>query len=400
MTPLDARSASSPCAICANPEMRPFRAFDFGVWRLEDGEEARREDYRYDLLSCDVCGHVMVDLAGVAARHGADFVARLYDLPQTAERWSLEDLPPDAPYAEMVDFAGAEGIPDQGPIVDFGCGQGHVLTVLRDRHRVAVERLLGVDYAPPDIGVPVLRSDLARLEATGPLPCDGFRMAYCAHTLEHLPDPGGLLRALRRRAASGAHLYLEVPDHGPVDPAVDEAANLRNAQHLHYFHLGTLERLAVGRGWTVVRRDASLFGIVPRARLLLRADPVEVVRAATERAESRLDRVWREAATRVAAEAVDGAALWGLGGDLFRMMAASPELVAAMAAGRFVLVDSGLAGRRFMGQPVVGAEAVVVGAGPVVVTPRPAKIRRAIMAAGTELGIDGRRWRDPYPAAG
>lgn len=393
--------ARSACAVCANPHPRPFWVFHFGTWRMEE-DAAHRDDFHYDLMACDVCGHVMVDLEGVAARYGADFVTRLYDLPQAVERWTVPGRPAEVPFAEMVDFVGAAGLPEDGAIVDFGCGGGHLLVALRDHHGVATHRLMGLDFRPPDFGISTLSRDLAGLEDAGPLPCDGFRMAYCVHTLEHLADPGALLRTLRRRAAPGAHLYLEVPDHEPLDPEADRLATLRTAQHLHYFRLDTLERLAASRGWTVVRRDTGRFGVTWCARLLLRADPADAVRVSTIEAEAGLDRSWRAAAGRILGVADRGAiALWGLGGDLCRMMEASPELAAAIVAGRFVLVDSALAGRRlvggrFAGLAAVGPEALSVDGGPVVITSRTAKIRRAIREAGSGMGIADSRWFDPY----
>lgn len=381
------------CPVCLGGAFDKFSEFRFGVWDGA-GADLQRRRYVYDLLECRVCRHVMVDHP-----YGPDFVAALYALPQTQERWTTDDTPPDAPYAEMIDFFGSADLPSRGRIVDFGCGAGVLLGLLRDRYGVARERLTGADFAaPPDLPAVAASVDLDRIEAAGPQPFDGYAAAFCTHTLEHLTDPRGFLRSLRLRAGAEARLYLEVPDHGLDDLAATEQANLQNAQHLHYFTLRTLRLLAESCGWRVLKADAGLFGFVPRARLLLVADDAAESGDATRRSDAYFDALFVAAALRLLnlTQGKERPALWGVGGDLERMLDRSGELAEALAGGAFILADGGLAGRRYAGRTVLEPAELASVAGPVALTPRPIKTRASMADAAARLGIAAARLRNPY----
>lgn len=381
------------CPICLGAAFEKFSQFRFGVWD-ESGAVLARRRYAYDLLECRVCRHVMVDHA-----YGPDFVPALYALPQSQERWTVDDTPPEAPYAEMIEFFGAADLPTSGWIVDFGCGPGVLLGLLARRYRAPRDHLIGADFTvPPELPAVAAPVDLDRLETAGPQPFDGFAAAFCSHTLEHLSDPRGFLRSLRLRAAPGARLYLETPDHALDDMAATELANMQNAQHLQYFTLRTLRLVAESCGWRTLKADASWFGFVPRARLLLVADDVAEAGDATRRSDAHFNKLFSAAADRLLrlTRGGDQPALWGLGGDLERMAERSPELAAALAAGAFLLADGGLAGRVFDGRTVLGPADLAELPGPVAITPRPAKIRATMEAAASRLGIAARRLCNPY----
>jgi SAM-dependent methyltransferase len=380
------------CPICGGGGFDRFSDFTFGYWD-DDGVRLQRRDYRYDLLECRVCRHVMMD-----HDYDAAFITKLYALPQSAERWTVEDIPPEAPYAEMIDFFGPERLPSAGLIVDFGCGPGFILGLLLDRHGVAAQRLLGIDFLPPQARFPVLGVNLNELQTAGPMACDGFSAAFCSHTLEHLPDPRSFLRELRLRAGPGARLYLEVPDHGLKDMAALELASLQSAQHIHYFTLRTLRLLAESCGWRVIRQDAGWFGFVPRARLVLQADEACEAGEATRAGDAHNAAIYTAAAAAVVGLADVGGdvALWGVGGDLLRLLDRSPRLRELFAAGRFIVADSAFAGRIYAGQTVRAPSELAGFHGRVALLPRPAKVRVAIRRAALELGLGADCLLDPY----
>ena len=135
--------------------------------------------------------------------------------------------------------------------------------------------------------------------------------------------------------------------------------------------------------------------------MLAVAAGVDGVLAATRAVRGEFDALRRDAAAAILA-AVDGdarPALWGLGGDFFRLLAASPALTEAVGSGRFDLADSTLAGNQWRGQTIVGAAAVAGGGGAGSVTPRPQKIYAGMLAAANRLGIASQRLRRPYADA-
>lgn len=386
------------CPICGGRDFIAIGDFEFGWWETKAEPEPERRTYVYHLLTCEVCGHVMVDSVAVERDYGAGFVASLYALPQTPERPGVEDAGVAEYMAEILAYADIGEAP-QGRIVDFGCGDGALLTVLRDRLGAPADRLLGVDFAPRLVGIPVATVDLNRLETLGPASCDGFEAGFCVHVLEHMIDPRSLLRSLRRRAGPGARLYLEVPEHARLTPVAAQRADLLSSQHLHYFSLRTLRLLAESCGWTVIKADVDGFETYPRARLLAVAAPVDDTHVATLAVRRSFDDMWRRAAAVLlqAAKGPEKPTLWGLGGDFFRLIEASAALEAAVQAGRFLLADSALAGKTWRGCVVVDARTLAGdGAAPIYLTPRPHKVYGGMLAAAAKLGIAPDRLRRPY----
>lgn len=392
------RAPSAQCPVCGGRGFEEIGDFEFGWWDAAGTALSRRE-YLYHITTCNVCGHVMADSAAIERDYGPDFIANLYELPQVPDRLGPEDENTSRSLAEIIAYAELRQ-PLQERIVDFGCNDGALLTVARDRLGAPAEKLLGVDFAPKLNGVPAAAMDLDRLEALGPAPCDNFEAAFCIHVLEHMINPRGFLRSLRRRAAPGAKLYLEVPDHAQLKFSVAKNIDLLSAQHIHYFSLRTLKILAENCGWSVLKAETCGIDGGPRARLLAVAAPVHDVHAATVAVRSEFDAMWREAG-EVLARAAQGPvqpALWGLGGDFFRLMKASPAFEAAVDDGRFVLADTALAGKSWRGQTILAAQALADGgAAPVYLTPRMTKVRSSMLAAAEKLGIARERLRRPYP---
>lgn len=388
------------CPICGGRDFIAIGDFEFGWWNAA-GAEISRQEYVYHIAACDVCGHVMADLAAIERDYGPDFIASLYQLPQVPERLGAEDEGVANSMAEMLAYADLRRTPPE-KIVDFGCNDGALLTVARDRLGAPAENLLGIDFAPKLNGVPTAAIDLNRLETLGPAPCDGFEAGFCVHVLEHMIDPRSLLRSLRRRAAPGARLYLEVPDHAQLGFTVARNIDLLSSQHLHYFSLRTLSILAESCGWSVKKAETITVETCPRARLLAVAEPIDDAHAATVAVRRRFDAMWRQAGDALALVAAQSAlrpALWGLGGDFLRLIKASPSFEAAVESRRFLLVDSGLAGRSWRGQMIVAAQALAADDdddAPVYLTPRMLKVYSSMTAAADKLGIAPERLRRPY----
>jgi SAM-dependent methyltransferase len=113
--------------------------------------------------------------------------------------------------ALMAALAGANRV-DVRSVLDFGGGSGALIADL-PAPRKAVYDPSGSPVLP---GIQVF-TDLARLEAD-------WELVVCAQVLEHISDPGGMLRQLGACLAEGGLIYLEVPDQNwrPLPPRPTE----------------------------------------------------------------------------------------------------------------------------------------------------------------------------------
>lgn len=252
-------------------------------------------------------------------------------------------------------------------VLEIGCGRGEFLDVMCDAtggRGIGVDPVLtagpavereGMEWAPERFEARHLRADV--------------RAVVCRHTLEHLPDPGEFLAAVR--ASMGERdvpLLVEVPD---------ALAVLREGafwdvyyEHAAYFTAGSLAHLLEGAGFEVVRVEHTYGGqyLVAEARPArsarrhgarpahLEDDRAETWRAATAFRDTYARRV-RALRETFEAHATRGEriAFWGAGSK------ATAYLVALGAAGALVecVVDIN---PRKQGTFIAGTGHAVVGA--------------------------------------
>lgn len=128
-------------------------------------------------------------------------------------------------------------------VVDMACGEGYGVEVLAGRAR----RVTGVDanpevheharlkYARP--GVRLERELVERYEK----PCDAIAFLQ---TIEHVPDPAGVLRHFRRMLRPGGAVYLSTPNVLTLAPPGAERSD--NPWHLREYRPGELRALCEG----------------------------------------------------------------------------------------------------------------------------------------------------------
>jgi SAM-dependent methyltransferase len=130
-------------------------------------------------------------------------------------------------------------------VLDVGCGPGSITLGLAAA--VAPGPVAGVDVEPRQVaaararaaarGVANVRFEVADTRRL-PFPDGGFDAVFASTLLEHLPDPGGALRAFRRLLAAGGLLGVVDRDLGawlvaPTTPLLDRyrAHYLRLREH-------------------------------------------------------------------------------------------------------------------------------------------------------------------------
>ncbi len=388
-------TADLTCPICLGRAFSQVEDLRFSVPRPQGGA-AGAEWFSYDILSCDACGHVMTDRP-----YGEGFIENLYASPLEKERWTHDDR---EPYGEMIAFARGDLdralAAGEGRILDIGCGFAKVLQQLY-AEGIASERLLAVDFRRqvPD-GIPFLECNLNGLDGSAATGFDGYAFAFCTHLLEHTLDPRTFLRALRVAAAPGAGLYLEVPDHSLTGRDVVALSNLWSPQHLHYFTPESLSALATSCGWSVAGNESSLFGFVPRVRLLLRAETHAAAVEATRDSFRQLRALRDALAARLSRESGNGpVAVWGLGTDLLLAIEGHPKLAESIRAGHIVVFDLAQRGQSHLEREIGDPDALAAFDGPIVLAARPANTRFRMREAAVAMGIDSARLIDVFDEA-
>lgn len=383
------------CPVCLDDRFDPLDRIDFGGWSESADRTLTRWAEPFDLGRCSTCGHVMI-----TTPYDAEAFRRIYlDTPQDPVFWDESLAGSARPYEDMVAFCDDRVATSSGPLVDVGCGPGLLLEVLHERCGQPLDRLFGIDFNRrlPD-RFAFLPADLNRLRPED-LP-SGIGVAFASHLLEHLVDPRHFLRTLGSRLADDGVVYVEVPDNLHVDPGIVGPTNLINQQHIHYFCESTLVALAESCGLSVIRRERSVLGYIPRLRLLLaraaRPRTDQAIRESLRILATRRVRLATALRSRLGSGEVVG--LWGVGADFHRLTLEHPDLRAFIAEGRIVLFDLGLAGRRIAGGTIRPPAGIAEFPGTVYLTPLLGDVRLKMRRFAAESGIPPDRVVDLFLA--
>ena len=129
-------------------------------------------------------------------------------------------------------------------VLDFGCGNGGLLTRLRDR---GLCHLYGFDFDPK--AREAARAQGFRVfdrldEALAHTPA--FDVIVLNHVLEHLDDPESVLRTLMGSLAGGGEIRLRTPNAASLLSRLfgDAWRGYETPRHLHLFNPHSIRRLA------------------------------------------------------------------------------------------------------------------------------------------------------------
>ena len=378
----------SDCPICGGHSYDSVGVFNFSDWQDLSADELQRNNFSYDIVNCRICGHVMA-----SHDYGNDFVTALYNRPQGTDCWSNEPHDPLDPYRDMISFAQSH-IPTGGLVVDFGAGNGQILSLLKDEGGVEDKRLMGIDFANyMQNDLPFQSMDLNNIESA-----EGstFDFAFCTHLLEHVFDPRAFLRGMNQHAATGAKIYLEVPDITRTDNASTMDTNLFNPQHLHQFSLNNLVQLTESTGWRVLEKESLTTGFIPRARLIAEKKNIQIERNASQQVLS----IMKDAEKKLCQCIKDNLSstplnIWGIGGDFMTALEQNTWLQDALKDQSLVLFDRDLAHKMVFGVTIRSSSELPNFQGPIVLTPRPSKTKEPMKAFAKNIGVFD-KLIDPY----
>jgi SAM-dependent methyltransferase len=163
---------------------------------------------------------------------------------------------------QMPDYERVVGVlnsfcPQRGRLLEVGSYLG----LLLDRFRATGWDTTGLEPDRPVATWSRARFGLHLLEQTLPCPelADGkFDAAVMLHVIEHVPDPGSVVRELRRLVRPGGMLVVETPR---FDSLLFHLLGRRERSinncpgHIYFFTVPTLRRLLEQNGFAVERVD-------------------------------------------------------------------------------------------------------------------------------------------------
>ena len=164
-----------------------------------------------------------------------------------------------------------------GRVLDVGCGAGNVAPGLR---AAGAGRLTGVELVPSAAAAARERFDEVlegTIEDALPRLAGPFDTILCLDVLEHLVDPGAVLRDLRGLAAPGGRLKVSVPNARQISLVYDLMVRgtfgytewgHRDHTHLRWFTRRDIVALVDAAGWRVTGTSHPPLG---RSRALDRA---------------------------------------------------------------------------------------------------------------------------------
>jgi hypothetical protein len=144
-----------------------------------------------------------------------------------------------------------------GLIIEIGANDGTFLNILAQSgfpRRLGIEPSQALSALCERSGHAVVNLHLDEQSAHSLRASHGPAAAIiCRHTLEHVPSPAALLRAMAVMLDEGGTLFLEVPD---TDPVVGELRGFELwDEHLFYFSISNLRQILSACGFSVQSAD-------------------------------------------------------------------------------------------------------------------------------------------------
>jgi SAM-dependent methyltransferase len=204
----------------------------------------------FQLMQCDSCGLLRTDefVAGGTSYETDEYFV---DKNRYLESWEKFSLLFDGMLDKITAYK------KTGLFLDVGCGVGCLINCARERGFSAQ----GVEISPWAAGFAREKTGLDVI--TGSLEevayhSDMFDVVVVNHVLEHVPDPGALLREIRRIVKPDGLVVVGVPNAGSIMARLAGAkwASLRPEEHRWHFTPETIKALVRKEGLHLLRFEA------------------------------------------------------------------------------------------------------------------------------------------------
>lgn len=210
----------------------------------------------YQLFVCTHCGHGTSNLGlRPVNEQVAAYNMGAYD---TREKAWHKAIKPFLQYLEVrkLRYIGRNG--EGRSLLEIGCGKGRFLQSARERGF----EVFGIEpgkrsaiFARKRLGQvvwPVQWAEMHKVEALN----RQFDNIYLWHVLEHLSNPNGALKAIRKHLADKGRLVVAVPNFGSVQARKGGSNwyHLDPSRHHQHFTPESLEALFVQNGFTVRKK--------------------------------------------------------------------------------------------------------------------------------------------------
>jgi SAM-dependent methyltransferase len=224
---------NKPCPVCNGVKLKAFIKADM-----------------YQLRQCESCGLIRTDefdAGGTSYETDEYFV----DKNRYLESWGKFCLLFDGLLDKITAFK------KTGLFLDVGCGVGCLLNCAKERGFTAQ----GVEISPWAAGFAREKTGLDVV--TGSLEeaayhSDMFDVVVVNHVLEHVPDPGTLLREIQRIVKPDGLVVVGVPNAGSIMARLAGAqwASLRPEEHRWHFTPDTIKALVRKEGFLLLHFEA------------------------------------------------------------------------------------------------------------------------------------------------
>ncbi|MDD9948056.1 MAG: class I SAM-dependent methyltransferase [candidate division Zixibacteria bacterium] len=234
------------CAMCGSSETEPrpvFEGYDY---------EYRTCDNRFRFVACADCGHVYL-----SPRVRMEDIDRIYPRNYTVRVTEIQ-YPAFAPFRWLK-----LNVLDRGwnrkviatlragsRVLDIGAGFGGNLTYLAEITPFPLQLFANdLKFEPEarsflsDRGVTLIEGPIEEVQSE-----ERFDAIICQHAIEHVTDPGRLVRWISDHLAPGGVLYLETPDLNALSRYIfkNHWQPLSTPRHFHLFSRKALAACILG----------------------------------------------------------------------------------------------------------------------------------------------------------
>jgi SAM-dependent methyltransferase len=256
-----------PREFAATPGLQEIATEPVGICAVCGGGEfaviARGADYELQTCAnewifrqCADCGHVQLDPRPAVAALPVIYPAHYYsyDMEKSVGRVALagKAFLDRRKFARILDLLGRS----PGAYLDVGCGDLKYLELMRG-FGVSPDRLYGLeldDRVVERARRRGFRVFAERVEASDAIPHGAIDFATMFHVIEHVADPGAVIRKIASWLTPGGVLALETPNFDSLDARLFRSkywGGYHIPRHWHIFTRRSLATLLEGNGFAV-----------------------------------------------------------------------------------------------------------------------------------------------------